>query len=43
MKEFNAVVFEKADLEYRDILIALLPLLANYKSNSDLENKFYDI
>ena len=39
IQEFKAVVFEKDDLEFRDVseIEALLPLLAYQDSNSDVE------
>ena len=42
IREFKAVVFEKDDLAFRNMseLKALLPLLANQDSNSDIEIKF---
>ena len=42
IKELNALIFEKDELEHRDmsILMALLPLLVNEDSNYDVENNF---
>ena len=42
IQEFKAVVFEKDELEFRDMseLKALLPLLAHQDSNSDVEMIF---
>ena len=43
-QEFEAVVFEKNELEFRDIseVISILPLLACHSSNSDVEIIFQD-
>ena len=45
IKEFKAVVFEKDELEFRDVseLNEHLPLLANQVSNSDMKIEFRDI
>ena len=45
IQEFKAVVFEKDDLEFRDMseLKALLPLLAYQVPNSDVEIKSWGI
>ena len=42
IQEFTAVVFEKDELEFRDMseLKSLLPLLASQESNSDVETIF---
>ena len=42
--EIKAVVFEKDELEFRDMseLKVLLPLLAYQNSSSDVEIKFWD-
>ena len=42
--QFKAVVFEKDELEHRDRsqLKAILPLLANPDSDSNLRNKLHD-
>ena len=44
IQQFTAVVFEKDELEFRDMseLKSLLPLLANKDSNSDAEIIFWD-
>ena len=44
IQEFTTVVFEKDELEFRDIseLKSILPPLAYQDSNSDVEIKFWD-
>ena len=45
IEEFNTVVFEKDELEYRYMftLIAQLPPLAKQNSNSDVENRVHTV
>ena len=44
MQEIKSVIFEKDELQYRNISIFLtvLPLLIKRESNSDMEDKFQD-
>ena len=45
MEEFKALVIEKDEFGYRDmsVLKALLPVLADQGSDSNVGNKFIDI